>query len=105
LLKYNKYAKAFVTIRLIVGSDFGFNFRNRFDLSISILEIDSKSDSISIFLKSNRIVKKSKIILFCQNFLFLNLHYNNSEISLDCKIVYFYKIVTLACIITKDSFI
>jgi len=41
--------------RLIVGSDFDSNFRNRLDSSISILEIDSKFNSISTFLKSNRI--------------------------------------------------
>ncbi len=42
-------------IRLIIGSDFDFNFWNRPDLSISTLGIDSKSDSISIILELNQL--------------------------------------------------
>ena len=40
--------------RLTVGSDFGSNYWNRFDPTISTLEIESKFESISIFLKSIR---------------------------------------------------
>ncbi len=42
-------------IRLIIGSDFDFNFWNRPNLSISTLEIHLKSDSISIILELNRL--------------------------------------------------
>jgi len=41
--------------RLIVGSDFDFNFWNRLDLTILTLGIDSKSNSISIILELNRL--------------------------------------------------
>jgi len=37
-----------VLIRLIVGSDFDFNYWNRFDSTISILEIDLKFDRINV---------------------------------------------------------
>jgi len=40
--------------RLIVGSEFDFNFWNQFDTSISTIEIDSKSNSIRANLKSTR---------------------------------------------------
>ncbi len=38
-------------IRLIVGSNFDSNYWNRFNSTISILEIESKFESISTFLK------------------------------------------------------
>jgi len=40
--------------RLIVGSSFGSNYWNRLNSTISILEIDSKLDSIRANLKSTR---------------------------------------------------
>ncbi len=43
-----------ITSRLIVKSSFDFNYWNRFDPTISTLEIDSKFESISIILKSIR---------------------------------------------------
>ncbi len=40
--------------RLVVGSDFGSNFRNRSDSIVSTLGIDPKSESISIILEPIR---------------------------------------------------
>ncbi len=40
-------------IRLIVGSSFGSNYWSRSDPTIPILGIESKSKSISTFLKLN----------------------------------------------------
>ncbi len=51
-IKSLKYCS--LEIRLIVRSDFGSNFRNQLGLSISILEINSKFNSISIILKLTR---------------------------------------------------
>ncbi len=44
-----------IIFRLIVGSGFGSNFWNRLDSTISILEIDSKFNSIPIILEPNRL--------------------------------------------------
>ncbi len=57
--------------RLIVRLDFDSNFRNRLNPTILTLGINSKLESISIILKSNRIAKKSKITLLCQELLIL----------------------------------
>ncbi len=51
-IKSLKYCSLEIT--LIVRSNFDYNFRNQLDLSISILEIDSKFNSISIILKLTR---------------------------------------------------
>ncbi len=48
------FYKLFLINRLIVGSGFGSNFWNRFNSTVSTLEIDPKSDSVSIILKPNR---------------------------------------------------
>jgi len=62
----------FASNRLTVRSGFDSNFRNRPNLSISILEIDSKLDSISIILKSTWFdltrfsISKLEIELNCQ---------------------------------------
>jgi len=41
-----------IIYRLIVESDFDFNYWNQFDSKVSTLEIDSKPKLISIILKS-----------------------------------------------------
>jgi len=44
----------YVINKLIFESSFDFNFKNRLDSSISIIEIDSKLDSNRANLKSTR---------------------------------------------------
>jgi len=53
-LKFAIETTKIIIIRLIVGSDFGSNFWNRLDPTVSTLEIDPKSESVSNILKSNR---------------------------------------------------
>ncbi len=50
--KYIQNNSKQIIIRLIVGSDFGFNYWNRFNLTILILEIDLKFDRVNTNLES-----------------------------------------------------
>ncbi len=55
--------KIFILYRLIVGSSFDSNFRNRLDLTISTLEIDLKLNLISIILELTRLDSTRFLIL------------------------------------------